>query len=375
MQSLLDFAQMKTEESISSGRRRILKQCIDREGPYVVRNKKKLLSFSCNDYLGLAQHPGLKEAAIAAVNEWGSGACASRLVTGNHSLYEELEKEIASLKNSEAAIVLGSGYLANLGIIPALASKGDLIVADRLVHSSIISGCILSGAKLLRFGHNSALSCNEILRKHRKNYRNCLIITEHVFSMDGDIAPITDIMAIAKDYDAWVMTDDAHGLGVCAQGEENNADIQMGTFSKAVGSYGGYVCAKKEVIDYLIGAIKTLVYSTALPPAVVASSIAALKIIKHDKKLCAKPLQNALLFTKLMGLDYAKSPIVPLIVGDEKAALQLENYLENKGFLVVAIRPPTVPPKTARLRLAFSALHHEGDIAKLADAIKSFKIA
>ena len=374
MPPLNEFAKQNIDKALSENRLRQLKQTHREDGIYVTRDGKKLISFSCNDYLGLSQHPETIKASIEATEKYGTGSGASRLITGNHPLYEELEGLLANIKNTESALVFGSGYLANIGIIPALARKGDLIIADKLVHASIIDGCKLSGAKLLRFQHNDTDSCQNLLEQNRKSYKNCLIVTDHIFSMDGDIAPVDELYLLAQKYDAWLMIDDAHGLGTIANKAKNQPHIQMGTLSKAIGSYGGYVCADKMTIDYLVGAAKSHVYSTALPPSTTASGIASLKIIRNNKELCAKPLENALLFTKLLGLKDAISPIVPLILGDDVKAEKAANDLYEEGFLVTHIRPPTVPQGTARLRFTFSSLHKTEDIERLVEAIKRIGI-
>lgn len=370
MSSLELFAKQQLEKSTLLNQVRRIRTCAYVDENYVMRENKKLISFSCNDYLGLSMHPLVKQAARNAVEKYGASGRASRLVTGNNPLYLELETLLAKIKDTEAALVFGSGYLANIGIIPALVGKGDLILADKLVHASLIDGCKLSGAKLLRFTHNSLASCERILKMRRKEYKNCLLVTEHIFSMDGDIAPIDALCGLAEKYDTWLITDDAHGLGIINNTYSKKPHIQMGTLSKAAGSYGGYVCAQKTVIDYLIGAARSLVYSTSLPPATLAASIAALKIIINDENLCAKPLENAILFTKLLGIADATSPIVPLVIGDETKAILAAQILENRGFLVTAIRPPTVPRGTSRLRFAFSGLHKASDIEKLVKVIK-----
>ena len=369
MPPLAEFAKHKISKLSSEKRLRFLKQASREDGIYITRDGKKLISFSCNDYLGLSWHQGVKAAAINAINKYGTGACASRLITGNHPLYKKLEQLLAEIKNTEASLVFGSGYLANIGVIPVLVGKGDLIIADKLVHASILEGCKLSGAKLLRFHHNDTNSCNDILTKHRAEYKNCLIVTDHVFSMDGDIAPIDELYLLAEKYDAWLMSDDAHGLGTIIKGNTHKPHIQMGTLSKAVGSYGGYICADKIVIDYIASTAKSHIYSTALPPATIAASIAALEIIRNNTELCAKPLKNAVSFTKLLGIKDAQSPIVPIILGDSTKAISIADELQKEGFLVTPIRSPTVPAGTARLRCTFSALHKEEDIKKLAETI------
>lgn len=367
---LATFAHDKIANSIKANRLRILKQGMRTDDVYVTRGGRKLISFSCNDYLGLTNNEKVKEASCNALLKYGAGSGASRMVTGNNLLYEELEAILAHIKGTEAALVIGSGFLANIGIIPALAGKDDLIIADKLVHASIIDGCKLSGAKLMRFTHNDPASCKKLLERYRHNYKNCLVITETIFSMDGDAAPIDELYNISNDFDSWLMTDDAHGLGIISNHFSAKPHIQMGTLSKAVGSYGGYVCADKVVIDYLTNNTRSMVYSTALPPAVLAASIASLKIIMNDKALCKKPVENAELFTSMLGIEKAQSAIVPLILGTEEKSMEAMEILESEDFLVLAIRPPTIPKGTSRLRFAFSALHKTEDIAKLAKVVK-----
>jgi len=375
MPSLDIFASHNLKMASSVKQLRKLKESAREEGIYVIRGGKKLISFSCNDYLGLSSHLDVKRAATQAIEKYGAGGGASRLITGNNPLYEQLEIILAQTKGTEAALVFGSGYLANIGIIPTLVGKGDLIIVDKLIHASLIDGCKLSGAKLLRFTHNRIASCEKILKLNRNLYKNCLIVTDQVFSMDGDVAPIDELCDLASKYDAWLMTDDAHGLGTIANSNNKKPHLQMGTLSKAVGSYGGYVCASKFVIDYLVSTARSLIYSTSLPPATLASGIAALKIINDNKKLCAKPLENAILFTRLLGIPDATSPIVPIIIGEEDKTVKISQELENNGFLITAIRPPTVPKGTSRLRIAFSALHQEKDIEYLATLIKEMKLS
>jgi 8-amino-7-oxononanoate synthase len=295
-------------------------------------------------------------------------------VTGNHPLFAELESRLARLKKTESACVFGSGYLANAGIVPVLAGEGDLLLVDALAHSCLWSGARLSRATVMTFRHNDAAHAEELLATHRSHHRHALIVTETVFSMDGDRAPIADLMAIARDHDAWLMTDDAHGAGVI-MGDGARAELQMGTLSKAFGSYGGYLCASQAVIDLVKTRARTLVYSTGLPPASVAAAIAAIDIVESDPALSARPLANARAFTRAACLPLAESPIVPIVIGDAGAALEAQRVLEGQGFLGVAIRPPTVPEGTARLRLAFTAGHSEADIVRLADAISQITMA
>jgi 8-amino-7-oxononanoate synthase len=336
-------------------------------GVHVQRDGKELISFSCNDYLGLSHHPKVMEAAKVAVDAHGAGAGASRLITGNMPLYDELESALAEYKGTEAACIFGSGYLANLGAIPALVGKGDLIIADKLVHACMVDAARLSGATVMRFAHNNMEHARMLLEGNRGEHHHCLILSETVFSMDGDRTPLQILKRLANEFDAWLMVDDAHGTGWL---KNEPVDILMGTLSKGLGSYGGYVCGSKPLIDYLKTSARSLIFSTGLPPAALAAAIASLAILKEDVALAAKPLENARLFTSLVGLPSAQSAIVPLIIGENDAALKASALLESKGFLVTAIRPPTVPENTARLRFAFSALHTHAQIEAVAAIIK-----
>lgn len=331
------------------------------------RGGRGLVSFSCNDYLGLSHDPRVVAAASEALARYGAGAGASRLVTGNAPPLVALEERLARHKGKEAALVFGSGYLANLGISPALVGADDLILIDDLGHSCLFAGARMSGARTLRFAHNDLDQLRSLLAEHRGAARRTLILTERVFSMDGDRAPLPEILALAAEYDAWTLVDDAHGLGVVEAGER--APLEMGTLSKTLGSYGGYLCASRAVIDLLTSRARSFVYTTGLPPASAAAALAALAIVEAEPERAARPLALARRFTARLGLPEAESPIVPVLVGEAEAALALSAALEARGFLVVAIRPPTVAPGTARLRVAFSAAHDETQVDALADAL------
>jgi 8-amino-7-oxononanoate synthase len=380
MRSLDDFAAGKLAELERASLRRGLFDSLREGGPWVVREGRRYLSFSCNDYLNLTQHPAVKAAAIAAIERYGTGAGASRLVTGNHPLFGELESRLARLKRTEAALVFGSGYLANTGIIPTLAGDGDLILIDALAHACVWAGTQLSRARTIMFHHNDVGHVEALLKENRPQARHALLVTDGVFSMDGDAAPVNELAALCSAHDTWLMTDDAHGLGVIGDGRGSAyaaggalVPLQMGTLSKAIGSYGGYLCASRVVIDLMKNRARTLIYSTALPPAMAAAAIAALTIIENELELCAKPLAKAQNFTSLLGLPEAQSPIVPLIVGAPEAALKASRKLADEGFLVTPIRPPTVPQGTARLRFAFCAMHPDVEIARLAEAVRRLK--
>jgi len=373
MSSLDAFALEKLAQLEAVERRRTLAQTAREDGVWVRRGGRRLLSFSCNDYLNLAQHRSVKAAAIAAIERHGAGSGASRLVTGNHPLHAQLEARLARLKGTEAACVFGSGYLANAGIVPALVGEGDLLLVDALAHSCLWAGARLSRARVETFRHNDVAHAEALLRRHRGAHGRAMIVTDTVFSMDGDLAPVAELAALARAYDAWLMTDDAHGLAVVAQAAK--AELQMGTLSKALGSYGGYLCASRAVIDLIKTRARTLIYSTALPPASVAAAIAALDVIAADPALSRRPLEKAQAFTRLANLPLAESPIVPVVLGSEAKALAASALLEEEGFLVTAIRPPTVPAGTARLRFAFSAAHPEDEIARLARVLRERVLA
>jgi 8-amino-7-oxononanoate synthase len=383
MRSLDAFAQDKLDELERRHLYRALNETVREDGIWIDRNGRQLLSFSCNDYLNLTQHPAIKQAAIAAVEEYGAGSGASRLVTGNHPLYAKLESRLAQFKATEAACVFGSGYLANTGIIPVLVGRDGLVLLDELSHACIYAGAQLSRGTVVTFRHNDVLHVRELLSARRGEHDHAIIVTDGVFSMDGDLAPLNELLALAEEHDAWLMSDDAHGLGVLGGGRGSSfvgnshipVHLQMGTLSKAVGSYGGYLCASASVIDLMRNRARTLIYSTGLPPACVAAAIAALDLIERDPDYAARPVRKAKAFTKRAGLPDAQSPIVPIVVGDEEAALAHSRMLEKEGFLAVAIRPPTVKPGTARLRLTFTAQHPDDQIDRLADIVRDKVLA
>ena len=338
----------------------------------------ELISFSCNDYLGLSHHPEVVAASVEATRRFGAGAGSSRLVNGNHPLYLELERKLAALKGTEDAIVFGSGYLTNVGVIPALASRADLILLDELSHSCLLSGARLSGARVLAFRHNDVAHLEELLRAERAAHRHCLVLTDGVFSMEGDLAPLGPLAALAGAHDAWLMVDDAHGLGVVGDGRGSSfacappvaVPLQMGTLSKAVGSYGGYLCTSRSVAELLRNRARSFVYSTGLPPGSVAAASRALDLIAADKELVRRPTARACEFTTALGLPPASSAIVSLVMGTAARAMAASAALRAAGFLVAAIRPPTVPPGSSRLRVTFSAAHTPEQVAALAAAVR-----
>ncbi len=329
---------------------------------------ENLINFSSNNYLG---------------KSFGSGS--SRLVSGNTQEYIKLEKLIAKWKKTEAALVFPTGYMANLGAISALMQKGDLIIIDKLNHASIIDGCYLSGADLRVYKHKDLKSLEKILKSTKNKYRNKLIITESVFSMDGDIAPLKEIASLAKKYGAWTYVDEAHavgifgktGAGVCEQlGLENTIDIKMGTLSKAIGSIGGYIAGSELLIDFLINKARSFIYTTALPPDVIIKTAQNIKIIISGNTQRKKLWENINYFYELaikykLNIQKPESAILPIIIGSEEKALKASKLLLKKGFLLPAIRYPTVAKGRARLRCTITAEHSENDLQSLLASLKN----
>ena len=379
METLDRFAATKLAALAQRQLRRTLHETAPRGAVRVERNGRPLISFCSNDYLNLSQHPAVKRAAIEATERWGAGAGASRLVTGNHSLFAALERRLARLKGSADACVFGSGYLANLGIVPCLVGARDLIVADELSHACLHAGAALSRARVEIFRHNDIGHAEALLARCRGSHERALLLTDGVFSMDGDLAPVAVLAEIAAAHDTWLMTDDAHGIGVVGGGRGSSfvdgakaeVPLQMGTLSKAVGSYGGYLCASGPVVDLIRTRARPFIYSTGLPPGAVAASIAALDLIASNPDLVAAPFRKAALFCARLNLPAPESCIVPVLLGAPERALAASRLLEGEGFLVTAIRPPTVPDGTARLRFTFSAGHADNDIERLAAIVRA----
>lgn len=350
--------------------RRTLVEAHVRHGTHIVVEGRQYLHFSGNDYLGLIQHPKVLQAAQNALDTHGAGAGASRLVTGNHAYYDKLEAALADYLRLEAALVFSSGYAATLGIIAALMEEGDLIVADKYAHACMIDGAQLSGAKLMRFAHNDMAHAESILSKHRSQFNNVLIVTEHIFSMDGDNAYLDALVELKKKYRSWLMVDDAHGIGIMYYPHKHDVDIWSGTLSKALASVGGYVAGSRTLISYLIQSARSMIFSTALPPSAVAAAHAALEVMIAEPERGALALGHAQAFTQALGLPAAQSAIVPVIIGSDEEVLKASAALKEQGFWVSAIRPPTVPKGTARLRVTFSAAYTREQVLALAAAIR-----
>jgi 8-amino-7-oxononanoate synthase len=362
MDSLIAFAREKLAELHAVRRRRALRPTARGEGGAVVRDGRRLVSFCSNDYLGLSKDPRVIAAARAALEEHGAGTGASRLVDGDCPEIHALEAALARVKGAEAARVFATGYMASLGVIPMLAGQGDVVVMDELVHACIHAGARLSRAEVKLFRHNDAAHAEALLAAAR-GVRRRLLIVETVYSMDGDIAPLAELGAIAAKHDAWMITDDAHGFGVLPL--DNPAPVQVGTLSKAVGSQGGFVCAPAPVAELIDSRARSFVYATGLAPASATAARAAVEIIAAEpwrgEAACAKAKR----FASALGLPEAQSAIVPIRIGEDARALDASARLEEAGYLVTAIRPPTVPEGTARLRVTFSAVHADADVAGL----------
>jgi 8-amino-7-oxononanoate synthase len=377
-QSLDDVAEAKLAALERRRLRRRLTTTERTSASGAAQNGRDLESFSCNDYLGLSRHPDVIAASLDATRRYGVGAGSSRLVNGNHPLYADLERKLAALKGTEDAVVFGSGYLTNIGTIPALVGNADLILIDELCHSCLLAGAELSSARVVEFRHNDVAHARELLAEQRARHRHCLVVTDGVFSMEGDLAPLPNLAALTDEHGAWLMSDDAHGLGVVgdgrgssfAHGERVDVPLQMGTLSKAAGAYGGYLCASESVVELVRNRARSFVYSTGLPPGTVAAASRALDLIATNLDLVRRPVTLARLFTSELGLPAAESPIVSVVLGGAERALRASDELKLAGFLVPAIRPPTVPAGTSRLRFTFSAAHPEERVRALAAAVR-----
>ena len=345
-------------------------------------NGRDLINFSSNDYLDFLGRTELKAAAREATDRLGSGSGSSQLVTGHLDIHQQLGNRLAGEKGTESALIFGSGFLTNLGAITATAGRGDTVLADRLVHASIIDAIRLSGATLVRFKHNDMQDLADQLRARSPKGR-VLIVSESVFSMDGDLAPLTELVALAGEHGAMVMIDEAHATGVFGpngsglirqHGLSRTVNLAMCTFSKALGGYGGAVACIAIMREWLVNTARAVIYTTALPPGVCASAIAALDLLDREPHLGAELLRRAALFRCLLNergfsTGNSASQIIPVVIGENDAAIELSHRMRAEGFLVTAIRPPTVPTGTARLRFSITLAHHDNDLVRAADAL------
>ncbi len=363
---------------------RCLRPLQGRQQVRVQRGGRRLLNFSANDYLGLACHPKLQESALKALDRYGVGAGASRLVCGSLPPHEELEKELATWKNTDTALSFSSGYAAALGILPALASTGDVIILDKLSHASLVDGARLSRADLRVFPHNDLARLHRHLIWAQKNRpgRRIVIVTESIFSMDGDRPPLKEIIALKNDFGAVLLLDEAHAVGVLGKtgaglveemhcGKE--VEIQMGTLSKAIGASGGYVCGSRRLIDTLINRGRSFVFSTAPPACIAAAALEGIRIIRgrEGTELRNRLWNNIRLFSKNLNV-VAQSAILPWTIGEEAQAMEAASWLESQGYLAPAIRYPTVAKGRARIRFTLSATHSPLEIEGLTQSVQTF---
>lgn len=377
----MDWLNQELADIRNKGLYRRLNTIQSAQTPRIMKNGRELILLSSNNYLGLTDHPKVKKAAIDAIAEYGTGAGGSRLTSGNTEMHDHLEEKIAQFKDTEAALVFSTGYMANTGTIPAMMDKGDLILSDELNHASIIDGCQLSHAEVKVYSHRDASCIEKILQSSR--HQKKLIVTDGIFSMDGDIAPLPEIKEIAEKHDAMVMVDDAHATGVLGKHNKGtadhfnlNVDINMGTMSKALASMGGYVAGSYELIDYLRNRARSFIYSTAISPPAVAAAVAAIDVIEKENP--AKKLwNNVALYRKGledMGFSInSDTQIIPLMTGDSRRTLDAAALLEKQGVFAPGIRPPTVPDGKGRIRTSLMATHTRKDIDNALFAIGVIK--
>jgi 8-amino-7-oxononanoate synthase len=374
------FLDTRTRE----GLRRSLLAVTARDSRIIGAEGRSYVNFSSNDYLGLRFHPALIRRAVEWAETHGTGSGASRLVTGNLDLFGSIEAKLARLKQKQAALLMTSGFQTNAAVLQALLDRSvlgaePLVFADRLNHASMHFGCQAAGVRQIRYRHREAHHLGELLSQYQGDARPKFILTESVFSMDGDVAPIDEIAALTRAHDACLIVDDAHATGILGEGGaglSGDADVVIGTCSKALGSFGGFVASTDTVRDYLINRCTGLIYSTALPPPVLGAIDAALDLVPdmgRERDYVAKLAQRFREGVGMLGLDTgaAATQIVPLIVGSPEAAIGMSGRLREAGFWVASIRPPTVPAGTARLRLVFTAAHQESDIDRLLDVLST----
>ncbi len=356
----------------------------DKPGYCVVRGRP-VLDFCSNDYLGLSRHPEVIRSLGDTARESGCGAGASRLMSGSRRVHSLLEMATANLKNHQDAMLFGSGYLANTGIIPAICGRKDAVFSDRLNHASIIDGIRLSGARHFRYRHLDLSHLEELLVRERKKYRRALVVTESVFSMDGDIADIPALISLAESCDAMLMVDEAHatgvfgaiGEGVAGRDMAHRVDVITGTYGKALGSYGAYAVMSGELKRLLASTCRTFIYSTALPPPVAAAALTGLEIAVREEGLRKRLLGLASFLRQMLfdtcGLETCgASQIVPVMCGDNRRAVELQQHLFEQGFYARAIRPPTVPEGTARIRLSVTVNHGRDELERLVETVRSW---
>ncbi|AOY87054.1 8-amino-7-oxononanoate synthase [Marinobacter salinus] len=375
-----DFT-LELEQRKQAGLYRTRRQISGPQQPALTSDGRPLLSFCSNDYLGLASHPANIKALRDALPETGLGGAASHLICGHHDAHHQLEQRLAEFTGRSSALFFSTGYMANMGVISALAGRGDTIFSDRLNHASIIDGCILSRAKIRRYAHGNVAELEAMLAKASGHK---LVVTDGVFSMDGDVAPLKELARVCRAHDALLVVDDAHGIGVLGpQGRgsiveqglsEEDVPVLIGTLGKAVGTSGAFVAGSPVLMDYLIQKARTYIYTTAMPPAIAVATCASIDLIEQDDERRRHLRELVAVFREeasSMGYELmpSRTPIQPIMIGDNWAALELSRALEERGMLVTAIRPPTVPEGQARLRVTLSASHSRADLDQLLEAL------
>jgi len=353
----------------SRGMRRSLKTVTGPQRSETTLGGQPMTILCSNNYLGLADHPRLGELAAAMTREFGCSSGASRLISGTMTLHRQLEEELAAFKGTEGALVYNCGYMANLGVLSTVVDDGDVVFSDALNHASIVDGCRLSRAEVRIYRHGDAGHLAELLRRHGPSYRRRLVVTDSVFSMDGDLAPLPEIAALAKEHDALLLVDDAHATGVLGRGGRGSAshfqlppdsiDLLMGTLGKAMGSCGAFVAGRREYLDYLMNKSRSFIYTTALPPAVLGASLAAVRLLQEEPELVDELRQKAGYFRRglrKLGFEVADdpTPIIPVVVGDPALTMRLSEQFLQAGVFIQGIRPPTVEPGSSRLRVTIT---------------------
>lgn len=380
----LDFITQRLNELKEQGVYRKLPILQSPSGPRSVIDGKNVINLSSNNYLGLANHPRLREAGKKAIDKWGMGAGAVRTIIGNMAIHEELEEKLAKFKHVEAVLVFQSGFTANAGAIPGIVDKGDVVISDELNHASIIDGCRLSKADVVRYKHSDMADLERVINEVKDKYNIKLIITDGVFSMDGDIAKLPEIVELAEKYGCLTYVDDAHSSGVLGTNGQGSAhhfglsdrvDVQIGTLSKAIGVVGGYVAGRRNLIEWLNHRGRPFLFSTAAPPAVAAACIEAINILSESTELTDRMWENANYFKKKLnelGFNTGKSetPITPVITGDDKKAVLLSKRLFEEGVFAQSIVFPTVPRGGARVRTIVTAAHTKADLDEAAAAFE-----
>lgn len=378
-----EFMDIELDDRVEKSRLRRLRNADPQSGPVVEMDGKRRIVFCSNDYLGLSQHPLLKERAAEYAKRFGAGSTASRLICGNLPCFGEVEKKLAELKGTESALVMNSGWQANISLLPALTDRKSLILSDRLNHNSLIMGCLLARCRVIRFRHNDTDHLEKLLEENKDaGFSRIVIATESVFSMDGDTGNIDRLVALARDFGTILLVDEAHATGVlgprgmgltCGKG----VDVVMGTFGKALGSFGAYIACSERIREYMINCCSGFVFSTGLPPAVLGAVDAALDLVPGmDDARAALHARADRLRTNLQDMGWSTGPsttqIVPALVGSDRDALELSGFLEDRGILASAIRPPTVPEGESRIRISMSALHTDDHLNQLIEAFRAW---